>query len=173
MTTYKKIFTLVILFTAIIIAGANMYFYFPDSNEEGQKNVSLSHCKYVSHIEPLGKDFYNSDKDYVIKEIGGTLYRFDYSYKITENKSSILIPLNLILLLMSGVVFGILIFVKNRILSPFERLKDMPYELSKWNLTLPLWNCPISSTLSGEAQTPEMSPEAALGFLSAGGWQIK
>lgn len=156
MTTYKKIFTLVILFTAIIFAVANMYFYFLDSNEEGRpyrveierlalllekeglKNVSLSHCKYVSHIEPFGENFYDSDKDYVIKEIGGTLYRFDYSYKITENKSSILIPLNLILLLMSGVVFGVLIFVKNRILSPFERLKDMPYELSQGNLTLPL-----------------------------------
>lgn len=156
MNTYKRIFKLVIFFTAVVFAWANLYFYCLDFRDggrpyrveierlalqiekEGLKNVSLSHCKYVSHIQPFGEDFYDSDRDYVIKEIDGKLYRFDYSCKNAADKNKILIPLNLILLLISGLMLGVLIFVKNRILSPFERLKNLPYELSKGNLTLPL-----------------------------------
>lgn len=156
MTAYRKIFTLVLSFVILIFTIGNLYFYFLDFSEggrpyrveiqrlaleiekEGLENLSLSHCKYVTHIEPFGTDFYNSNRDYVMKEIDGKLYRFDFSYQNTEDKNKILIPLNLILFLMSCVIFGVLSFVKSKILSPFEQLKNLPYELSKGNLTLPL-----------------------------------
>ena len=70
MTAYRKIFTLVLSFVILIFTIGNLYFYFLDFSEggrpyrveiqrlaleiekEGLENVSLSHCKYVAHIEP-------------------------------------------------------------------------------------------------------------------------
>ena len=39
---------------------------------------------------------------------------------------------------MAAVIISVMLFVKSKILAPFEQLTDVPYELSKGNLTIPL-----------------------------------
>ena len=106
--------------------------------ESGLANVDLSQCEYVYRIEKCRDDFYDSDSDYSIREIGGELYRFDYAVKNGTNSSGIVVVVNIILSVVTAAVFAVLFYIRAKILRPFERITNVPYELSKGNLTLPV-----------------------------------
>ena len=106
--------------------------------EKGLQNIDLSKYEYVYHVEKCGDDFFDSDSDYSIREIGGDLYRFDYAVKAGTNSSGIIVVVNIILAVVMAAVFAILFYIRAKILRPFERLTNVPYELSKGNLTLPV-----------------------------------
>ena len=108
--------------------------------QNGLEKIDVSECTYVTAIEKYSDSnlkFFDSDSDYMIREIHGELYRFDYRMG-TEIKGQLLITVNVILALMSILVLGVLLFVRNRILKPFHLLTYLPYELSRGNLTIPL-----------------------------------
>lgn len=100
--------------------------------------LNLSDCRYVTHIEKYSDKFYDTDSDYTIREINGELYRFDYRADTDSDKSRVMLMVNMILGIMSAIIFGILIFVRVKILLPFSNLTDVPYQLSKGNLTTPI-----------------------------------
>ena len=104
---------------------------------EGFENIDLSDCSYVVNIKKYDADFYNSDYDYLVKEINGELYRFDYTVKSNKDRKMI-VAINIILAAMSAVIILVFIFIKYKILLPFYDLRDIPYELSKGNLTVPI-----------------------------------
>lgn len=106
--------------------------------ENGLENVDLSQYQYVYRVEPFGEHFYDSDSDYSIREIGGTLYRFDYAENDNTTPWQIMVTVNVILAVMAIAVFTILFYIRATILRPFERLSGVPYELSKGNLTIPV-----------------------------------
>lgn len=156
MKTFNKIFAAVLVLLLAVILGANLFFagftrresgrpyrvemerLALEIEERGLQNVSLSNCTYVVNIEEYSENFFDTDRDYAIREIDGRLYRFDYSPENYRDKNRILTAVNIILAAMSLVTLSILLFVRRKILSPFERLKNVPYELSRGNLTLPL-----------------------------------
>ena len=106
---------------------------------ENGKNPDLSACSYVTGVVKYEgqKDFYDGDSDYLIKEIGGDIYRFDYA---SNNKTinSIKVIVNISLAVMSVFVLLILVYVGRKVLKPFNALSSVPYELSKGKLTSPL-----------------------------------
>lgn len=106
--------------------------------EKGLENVDLSQHDYVYHVEPFGEHFYDSGSDYSIREIGGTLYRFDYVGNNNINLRQIQVAVNVILALAAALVFAVLLYIRAKILHPFERLTDVPFQLSKGNLALPV-----------------------------------
>ena len=82
--------------------------------------------------------FYNATSDYAVREINGELYRFDYSVEAKGiDVKAIAIVNTVFALVLILVVIG-LVYVRRKILSPFDRLKDVPYELSKGNLVTPI-----------------------------------
>lgn len=105
---------------------------------DGLENVDLSECEFVCNIAKFGENFYDPEGDYSIREINGILYRFDYQTKNSLSNARITVAVNVILAVMTAAVFGILFFVRVKILRPFERLTNVPYELSKGNLTSPV-----------------------------------
>ncbi len=105
---------------------------------EGGAAPDLSDCLYVTGITAYCADFYNTDSDYVIEEINGTLYRFDYQADSEADRSGQILIINIALGVLSAVIFAVLIYIRVKILVPFERLSDVPYELSKGNLTAPV-----------------------------------
>lgn len=156
MKAFNKIFAVVIILLAGIFIVANLLLVSRDTDSVGrpyrveisritgeiEQNgidaVDLSDYEYVTDIRMYGDDFYSSDSDYMISEIGGTLYRFDYT---AENKNAIkntVIMVNIILSVMTIVILSVMLYVKKKILSPFEKLTDVPYELSKGNLAAPV-----------------------------------
>lgn len=160
MKTFNRIFAAVIILILIIFAAANLFFYNfeTDGNrpyrveierlaleieENGFENTDISECRYVVNIEKSsaenpGVGFFDTSSDYSVREIGGKLYRFDYISQKRSDKKEMVFAVNIILSAMSGIIITILIFVRSNILSPFERLKNVPYELSRGNLTVPV-----------------------------------
>lgn len=101
------------------------------------ENIDLSDCSYVVNIKKYDGNFYNSDYDYLVREINGKLYRFDYTVKNYRDRK-IITTINIILAAMSAVIIFVFIFIKYKILLPFYDLRDVPYELSRGNLTVPI-----------------------------------
>ncbi len=98
----------------------------------------LSDLKYVTAVVKQGDDFYTSHSDYVIREIKGELYRFDYTADNSVKQRELIITVNIILGIMALLIIAVVFFIRVKILTPFEKLTDVPYELSKGNLTAPV-----------------------------------
>lgn len=106
--------------------------------QKGFEHLDLSQCEYVFHVEKYGDHFYDSGSDYAIRVINGTLYRFDYSVRNNMTDTRTVVIVNIVMALMSVFVLGILFYVRTKILRPFDHLTNIPYELSKGNLTSPV-----------------------------------
>lgn len=105
----------------------------------GQVPPDLSQCQYVYNVTPLSQDvqgFYETNSDYVVRSVEGTLYRFDYH--AGSDNSGDRIVLNLSLGALAILLLGVLWYVRRRILCPFNAMTELPYELSKGNLTIGL-----------------------------------
>ena len=158
MNGWKKAFSAVCLLIAAVFVGANLLLHAltasSDSGrpyrveagrialeieEKGFENIDLQNYRYICGITKYGDNFFDSDYDYIICEVGEELYRLDYrTDKNGGSRARLIIGVNLVLCLMSAVVIGVMLYVKRKILSPFQRLSSLPYELSKGNLTVPL-----------------------------------
>lgn len=156
MKAFNRIFAAVIAVIIIIFIAANLFMISSDNTEDGRPYrveinrialeiehngfdaVDLSQYEYVVNIERFGNDFYDSDSDYIIKKIGGELYRFDYTEEKTQGKVGTIIAVNIIFGIMTALILAVMLFIRRKILLPFETLTNVPYELSKGNLTIPL-----------------------------------
>ena len=105
---------------------------------ETNGSADISECVYVTNIERYGEKFYSTDSDYVIYEINGELYRFDYSANGYSNKAHFVGIVNAVLGVIAILFTTVMLYIKYAILAPFERLSSLPYELSKGNLTTPV-----------------------------------
>ncbi len=101
-------------------------------------SADISQCAYVTNIERYGEKFYSTDSDYVIYEINGELYRFDYKTNGYSNKMYLTGIVNAVLGIMAVLLIAVMLYIKFAILMPFERMSNVPYELSKGNLTAPI-----------------------------------
>jgi len=156
MKTFNRIFAVVFAAIVLVFVAANAILL-TNGDESGRpyrveisrlvaeierdslEITDLANCEYVTGVLRFEDtdNFYNSESDYVIHEINGKLYRFDYRAKSEENTRAIL-TVNVILGVMAVIVIGVMMYVRIKILKPFEQLTDVPYELSKGNLTTPV-----------------------------------
>lgn len=83
-------------------------------------------------------DFYNSANEYVIREINGRLYRIEYSDKTDTAGGQILRIINFAFAIIFIIVISALLYVRQKIIKPFNTISELPYELSKGNLTVPV-----------------------------------
>lgn len=160
MKTFDKIFVTAIVLILILFAVANIAFL-TSGNRGGRlyrveiarlaeqirgggyDSISLTECQYVTDIIPYeGTDpvsfFQDTESDYVIRIINDRAYRFEYTTDTSENNRQMLTLLNAVLAILSLFILCIMLFIRNAILAPFEKLRDVPYELSKGNLTAPI-----------------------------------
>lgn len=105
--------------------------------QEGYENISLFGCEYVTDVVKYSEGFYESLSDNLICEVNGELYRFDYTLS-NQHDSTAVIVTNVILAAAFVFIIGIILYVRIKIISPFDKLKELPYELSKGNLTIPV-----------------------------------
>lgn len=155
-----KIITAAALLAALLITAANLFLHYQNLPENGRpyrveinrltlfieqnglESVDLSQCEFVYNISEyraeLDTDYFDPQNEYSIREIDGRLYRFDYMTKNEQVGTQIIVAVNLILAVMTAAVLGLLFYVRREILRPFERLTNVPYELSKGNLTAPV-----------------------------------
>lgn len=153
MKAFNRIFTVVIIVIIIAFTAANIIFSnsCKDSGRPYRVEISrltaeiengavpdISNCKYVTAVTEYSENFYNSDSDCVIKEINGMLYRFNYKTDSGTDFTGIIVSANIILGVMAAAIIAVMLYIRIKILKPFEQLSDVPYELSKGNLTAPV-----------------------------------
>ncbi len=158
MKAFHRIFIGVILLIAVIFAGANLLIFNMDYTVSGRpyrveiermsrrietndfSAADLLDCEYITEVVRLSDSpdsFYESDSDYAVREIDGELYRFDYTLS-DSNSGNAAIIVNFMLTVMSAVTIGVMLYIRMKILVPFDKLTGVPYELSKGNLTVPV-----------------------------------
>lgn len=124
--------------------------------QNGTESVDLSKYHYVTKVSAYSNDsktlpestvsdsdavkaFYeDTDYDYAIRQINGTLYRFDYLFLPEAGQNHVVLTVNIICAIMSLLILLTLLFVRQKILKPFHSFCDIPYELSRGNLTIPV-----------------------------------
>lgn len=105
----------------------------------GDSSVDLSDYSYITNIQKYnGDSFYTTDSDYTIREIHGVLYRFDYVTETKPDYCQLLIPVNLLTGILILLFLSVMIWIRQKILLPFTQLTEIPYELAKGNLTVPV-----------------------------------
>lgn len=78
---------------------------------------------------------YTSDEHYLIIEAGGTLYRVEYT---VENGQHSIVAVNCALGVLFLLMIGLLYYIRGHIIVPFGRLNDVPQELARGNLAVPI-----------------------------------
>ena len=82
-----------------------------------------------------GDDIYRSDEHYLIVEAGETLYRVEYT---VGNRQYGIAAVNCVLGALFLLLTGLLYYIRRHIIVPFNRLSDVPKELAKGNLAVPI-----------------------------------
>lgn len=152
MKAYNRIFAIVTILVVALFAIANIMIVMKKTEggrpyrveisrlekeikQNGPGSVNLEACEYVTAVVSYEENFYRTDSDYVIREINGELYRFDYRLESNTGKTEWFIAVNSILGIMTVVLFTVMLYIKRKILFPFELFAELPYELSRGNLT--------------------------------------
>ena len=152
MKSFIKLAVAVIAVLAVIFTGANIILHNENKGDAGRpyrveaeriaarienrEPYSLNDYSYIKNVEIQENGFQGGDSDYLVKEIGGKLYRFDYSYQ-ADNTSAIT-SFNICFSVTAAFVLLLLLFLFIRIIRPFEIISAYPTELAKGNLTAPL-----------------------------------
>ena len=91
----------------------------------------------ITGIYPQTGDnsFYDSPNEYVIREINGKLYRIEYS---EDPSSDSRLSLNVTAAFFAVFVLGLLLWLRQTVIKPFDKIRELPYELAKGGLAVPL-----------------------------------
>ena len=155
MKSYNRLMLAVIACLAVIIAAANLFSGNTEEEAGRGYNVEISRicsqiaagsepdisgCSYVKSVEVLdpGSGRLNTDKNYAVREVEGRLYRFDYEPEQKQEKCHARLVMNMALAAAAVLVISILLYIRRSIIRPFNKLSDVPYELSKGNPTAPV-----------------------------------
>lgn len=160
MKKFRGIWLLLIGITILVFAGANIIVWNQKTGEsgrtyrveinrvcheleEGNGNVSLEKYSEIKSIAMLPAEatqvqldafFQGEDEDYVIRRINGVYYRIEYeAEEVTER--NVFWTMNLGLSIMAVAMFGLTVYIRHNLIKPFQRISEVPYELSKGNLT--------------------------------------
>lgn len=119
--------------------------YIPQDLEQledfaGKKYESIIGIEAVKK-EEIDKDKYeifdSNQYNYDVMVTEKALYRIDYK-NIAFSTHKIIVIVNAILVILFIVINILLVYIGHRILAPFEKFAELPYELSKGNLVVPL-----------------------------------
>ena len=152
--SYWKLTAFVIAALALLLTGSNLLLRHTDRDSgrnrpyrveaerialriENGEAYDLADYPAITRVEIIADaDGYRSDSDYLVKEIGGRLYRFDYTLQAGGAGETGLF--NILSGAVCAFVLALLAYVYFAILRPFARISDYPAELAKGHLTSPL-----------------------------------
>ena len=153
MKSFNKVIAIASVFIIFAFAVVN---FIPELSDDSSSILNVEINRIVREIEESGdvpdadkytsvtgiykhsgdEDFFVSESEYVIREIDGELYRIEYFEQI-ENTNEMLY-VNIALGVFSLFVLLVLFYIRQNIIKPFSQITNLPYELSKGNLTMPL-----------------------------------
>ena len=113
------------------------------SENEHPENIDFDYEIYpliqavIKSDSPDVEFLQGGNADYVIRKIGETYYRIEYVSEQTDN-TAYLLATNVSLCVMAVFILALLLYLRKHLIRRFELLKEVPYQLSKGNLTVPL-----------------------------------
>ena len=156
MKYFNKISAVIIVLIASVIFIANMLFTHcqkvnnadrpwqldinricHDIEENGEADVS--DYDYIIAVVKKGDadDFYSTEKDYSVREINGELYRIEY--RVTQNTGNERRKImNFAFAFIALIILLAMLYIRIRLIQPFHKFTNVPYKLSKGELTAPL-----------------------------------
>ena len=153
MNNNKKFSILFLIFELMLVVVANIYIVRYNENSldkqykvevqriinevnAGQELGSIDIDEYKSIISV--KKYNPEEKvqnEYLVKEIDGQLYRFEY---IHNNDSRFTIIMNIIFGIILVSTSGLLWYLNRKLIIPFNNIHNLPTELAKGNLSVPI-----------------------------------
>lgn len=155
MRSFRILFAVVLTIIIMLFAVLNVYLSHRKSDSGREYRVQIERlCTDISDdgrydlsdypmittvIKSDGSEefLYGENSDYVIRNVNGELYRIEYSIGRVHDSEKVIFT-NMILSAMALLILTVMLFIRIKIIMPFERIKNMPYELSRGNLTVPL-----------------------------------
>jgi len=155
MKDFNRLLIITLLLIGLIFAAANILLH-PGNERQGRQyrvdvtrataviaeygldQFNLSDYETICAVIPIEKDtdLTGGEQDYLIREAGGKLYRFDYT---TSTDTHTALPIiNILLGIMAAMIIALLLYVRAKILKPFAQIRELPIALSKGNLTAPI-----------------------------------
>ncbi|MDE7230946.1 MAG: HAMP domain-containing histidine kinase [Oscillospiraceae bacterium] len=149
MRAFGKLCIAVMIVFLLLTAVLNIFLVGAKENNEGIYRVEAKRLadeitetgnydieKYP-HITGVftGDDLYHSDEHYLIIEANGNLYRVEYT---VGNGQTGIAAVNCVLGALFLLTTGLLYYIRRHIIVPFGRLNDVPRELAKGNLAVPI-----------------------------------
>lgn len=155
MKGFDRIIAAVLLIAAAVIAALNIVMIKSEKLSVPLYKVEISRVERelsagaepdaadYPHISSIrlydgSEDFYNADGRYVIRSINGSLYRIDYSDGGQENNYAPLVIMNVFSAALVLMTLALLLYIRRRIVKPFNDISELPEQLAKGNLALPL-----------------------------------
>ena len=151
MKAFRRLCIVVITVFILLTAVLNLFLVGAKSSNEGIYRVEAKRLadeiaetgdyeleKYP-HITGVFKaddgELYTSDEHYLIVEAGGALYRVEYT---VANGQHSIAAVNCVLGALFLLMIGLLYYIWGHIIVPFGRLNDVPQELARGNLAVPI-----------------------------------
>ena len=149
MKAFRKLCIAVLVLFAVLAAALNIFMIQHRNYADGQYRVEAKRLAdeiaetgsydlaQYPHLTGVfsGADLYKSDEYYVIIEAGGTLYRVEYE---TVNQNALIIAVNAALAVLFLLLCGVFVYIWRNVIQPFGSLNDVPQELAKGNLSVPI-----------------------------------
>lgn len=149
MKAYKKLCVAVMTIFLLLTAALNIFLAELKDNSDGIYRVEARRLadeiagtgsydlKKYPHITGVftGDGIYRSDEHYLIIEAGESLYRVEYTI---ENRQYGIAAVNCVLGALFLLLTSLLYYIRRHIIAPFDRLSDVPKELAKGNLAVPI-----------------------------------
>ena len=154
MKSFEKLITAAALIFVLVCAAANILLLRLSGGADNFYKVEISRVEneiangidiapsdydtILGVYENNGDDFFVSRNKYVIREINGRLYRIEYDDRGAQSDLRVYIIVNAAFAFFAVITLGVLLYVRQRIIKPFNEISELPRELSKGNLTVPL-----------------------------------
>ena len=151
MKAFRRLCIAVITVFLLLTAGLNLFLVGAKDSNKGMYRVEAKRLadeiaetgnyeleKYPHITSVSGADdggLYTSDEHYLIIEAGDTLYRVEYT---VGNGQHGIAAVNCVLGALFLLMIGLLYYIRRHIIVPFGRLSDVPGELAKGNLAVPI-----------------------------------
>ena len=148
---------LIVIAEIVLILSANILYFHQNNDRDGRLYLVEARrlIKEIeerkpepSEIEDLHFDQYQTivgirefvageacEHDYLVEEIAGKLYRIEYA---EERSPRLPLYINILLSGMMIVTMIVLAYVYQKVLTPFQNMSNLSYELAKGNLSMPV-----------------------------------
>lgn len=109
-------------------------------NENGADSVDTDNFQHINAVVPVEaeEDLYGISSDYLIIRTESGLFRLEYTPENNKTDNTPFYVFNACGIIILMVFMGAMLFLRQKIIAPFIRLRDVPQELAKGNLSVPI-----------------------------------